>query len=122
MRVFLILGGAILGVVLAFQGKGWLGAMAGAFIGYAVAEFAAWRARVQHLENEVAELRRRLAARDADATVSANAAATPESGADAATPPGTAAPRATPLSGGPTRPAPTLSPAYESSGYSPPRP
>ena len=119
MRVFLILSGALLGLVFALQAGAWLaGVAAGAFIGYAVAEFLAGRSRIERLENEVAELRRRAAARDADATASADAAATP-------TPP--AAPSA---STRPTRPVPTLSPAEgaassvgnTSSGYSVPRP
>jgi uncharacterized membrane protein len=103
MRVFQILGGALLGFVLAFQGKGWLGVSVGAFIGFATAEFIIWRSRIARLENEVAELQRRLAARDADAPTFANTAAASAPPAE----PRTAAAPGTPRTEGATQSAPS---------------
>lgn len=112
MRILLVIGGALLGLALAFGSTGWFGAAIGAFVGFAVAEIASWRGRVAELERELTALRKQVASRaESPAATRAQPSAAP--GAASSAQPGTR-PGATP--GGQPSAAPN-SPA----GQPPPR-
>jgi uncharacterized membrane protein len=61
MRIILILGGALFGLALASGSEGLFGAVVGGFAGFALAELAATRRRVELLEEELRALRKQPA-------------------------------------------------------------
>jgi uncharacterized membrane protein len=84
MRIFMILLGALLGAALASSSVGLYGAVIGAFVGYAVAEFAAIRRRADELEREIAALRKRGTQQSAEQVRQRAPEVTPESAGAAA--------------------------------------
>ncbi len=70
MRVFLLIGGALLGLALASGPKGLYGAAVGALAGFIAGEIAAARARISDLERELAALRKSGVLRGESASLS----------------------------------------------------